>query len=380
MADNSGILNQFFGGAKTIQKAYDFFVEFGDEYPNLKLFHVKNVQIPQGSFKAENQMLGAFSKLMPIFDSTNHFELRITLEEDEYSNVQNAIFLMRNKMMNPDTGYVNLTYDNLGPKVVPSVFAINVALKAPGFSNGVGTDATQKRFYTFKDCYLIGVQEPTFDYTSNTIIDFTLTFSCQYMEFENRNDSTPGSVYGITQEPAPVMVTSNRNYRAPTVDTAYIKNNKKQAKREKKEAEKVRTDSYKEIQSRTVKLGVEAVTNVNNERAKFNKAVKEIERVDMLGVAKLPPVVVTEPQEYNIKPPKYQFGPLANAIEKDKKLNNAYGSAGSGVSLLKDGSPVGGDAKAKPIELKKPTSREAASTYKTPAQIAAENRKNKNKD
>lgn len=269
MADNSGILNQFFGGAKTIQKAYDFFVEFGDEYPNLKLFHVKNVQIPQGSFKADNQLLGAFSKLMPIFDSTNHFELRITLEEDEYSNVQNAIFLMRNKMMNPDTGYVNLTYDNLGPKVVPSVFAIKVALKAPNFGNNSKV-SVQKRFYTFRDCYLIGVQEPTFDYTSNTAIDFTLTFSCQYMEFENHNVDVQGVTYGITQEPAPVMVASTRSAPKPVeqkIPETKLKGNRDIDKRvTASDVTRINTSEQKFIAAANNKEGALTASTPRNEK------------------------------------------------------------------------------------------------------------------
>jgi len=178
-------LRGFFGG-KSIQTAYDFIVRFnlsrnggnsflasqlradplmakfesqGIDFPVFE-WHVKNVVLPNNSFKKELQKQGIFGKTFPVLESEG-LELKVEFEEDSDHNIGLFIQYLQRRIMSQDG-----VYENPNNSYINSIDVI-IGDRISG----------QARFkYSFKDCYFLNASEPNYAYANNEAISYVVTF------------------------------------------------------------------------------------------------------------------------------------------------------------------------------------------------------------
>lgn len=177
-----GLLNQFYDGDKSIQRSYSFAVDFNlknatatDNDNNLEAifggsykiepYHIKNVVLPQNSFKKEIQKIGIFPKTFPVFESDG-LELRMDLEEDAKHQIATFILYLQKRIVS-ERGI----YQYPSKSAIPSI-----VVYVNDFQNNVVAS------YKFVDCYFLNATEPTYSYESNEAIAYSLIFGCDYYE------------------------------------------------------------------------------------------------------------------------------------------------------------------------------------------------------
>lgn len=176
---NNATLNQFqslLGVGKSIQKSYRFFVTFfpprlmatnGKVYahvgkmPNIKEFHVKNISIPQYTYKKETQYYGPVPRSFPVLEHDG-FEVKIEFEEDDRGTIGNFISWLQRLAINPKDG----TYT---PPDFVKLQMIGVVAES---DLGIPIAC-----YTLHDPFYMSATGPDFDYSDNSAIKYSISFN-----------------------------------------------------------------------------------------------------------------------------------------------------------------------------------------------------------
>lgn len=176
---NNGTLNQFqslLGTGKSIQKCYRFSISFfppkyislqKDVYahvgkmPTIKAFHVKNISIPQYTYKKETQYYGPVPRSFPVLEHDG-FEVKIEFEEDDRGTIGNFISWLQRLAINPKDG----TYT---PPDFVKLQMIGVVAESD-----VGVPIA---CYTLHSPFYLNATGPDFDYSDNTAIKYSITFN-----------------------------------------------------------------------------------------------------------------------------------------------------------------------------------------------------------
>ena len=168
--------NSFFRN-KTVQRAYDFIVYFGEsgnsEVSNLKSYMCTGIEMPEYSFKKEYMYYGPFVKSFPILDH-NGFEFTLKLEEDEYGSVKTLIQYLTNKNIKK-SGYYNTYKDTVIPQIVASVYR---------------NDAVNIYKNHFRNCFFLRSSTVNYTWNSSEKIEYDLTFNCDHF-FTQWNEQIP---------------------------------------------------------------------------------------------------------------------------------------------------------------------------------------------
>lgn len=179
---------------KTILKSFLFDVDFGSryaanptgnadlyakfkEYTNEFSYHldplcVKNVSIPDLGFQKENRKVGPTVKSTPVLNFDG-YEIKLDLEEDAYGNVRKFIEHCKSRNIHKSGLYWPADFAEI-PEMIVSV---NDGTRPGGISNCVMK-------MKFKNLIFINASEITFDYSTATAINYSLTFSANTMETE----------------------------------------------------------------------------------------------------------------------------------------------------------------------------------------------------
>lgn len=161
---------------KSIQKCYRFNVSFfppaamkSSPYiykrmgpmPLIRAFHVKNISIPQYTYKKETQFYGPAPRSFPILEHDG-FEVKIEFEEDDRGTIGNFINWLQRLAINQDFG----TYT---PPDYVKLDMIGVITE-----NDVGVPIA---CYTLHNPFYLNATGPDLDYADNASIKYSITFN-----------------------------------------------------------------------------------------------------------------------------------------------------------------------------------------------------------
>jgi hypothetical protein len=140
----------------------------------LEPWHVKNVTIPDFSFKKDGVVkYGPFAKSVPVMDFDG-FELKIELEEDKTGTIKRLAQWLQARNIHKTGTYWPPALSSL------SYIEINILAQTP---NNDGTDKIIGSF-KFNEVHLLDVGEATFSYSDNTPITYSFTFNANYYTYE----------------------------------------------------------------------------------------------------------------------------------------------------------------------------------------------------
>jgi hypothetical protein len=170
------IAQSVLGIGKSIQKCYRFSVTIfpppemktrPDIYkrvgtmPNIKAFHVKNISIPQYTYKKESQYYGPAPRSFPLLEHDG-FEVKIEFEEDERGTIGNFISWLQRLAIDPSQG----TYT---PPDFVKLLMIGVIAES---DLGIPIAC-----YTLHDPFYLNATGPDFDYAENASIKYSISFN-----------------------------------------------------------------------------------------------------------------------------------------------------------------------------------------------------------
>lgn len=187
----NGLINKFFN-YKTIQKAYNFYVEIDNSLKQPNQFssqrnsrllrfenygefpvtphHVKSVTLPGYQTKFEMFKVGNMNIKHTMFDFESAL-LKIDFAEDSENTIQQFIMWMLKRRMNENGEY----YD--------------IKLSSPLTISVLVTDDRQDAVakYVFKQCTFVSSTEPNYAYDTSDSINISIDFSFKYIETEFYN-------------------------------------------------------------------------------------------------------------------------------------------------------------------------------------------------
>ena len=131
---------------------------------------IKNVSIPDLSFQKENRKIGPTVKSTPVLNFDG-YEIKLDLEEDAYGNVRKFIEHCKSRNIHSSGLYWPANFAEI-PEIVVSV--------NDGTNPGRTTNCLMK--IKFKNIIFLSASEITFDYSTSTAINYSLTFSANTLE------------------------------------------------------------------------------------------------------------------------------------------------------------------------------------------------------
>jgi hypothetical protein len=140
----------------------------------LEPWHVKNVTIPDFSFKKDGIVkYGPFSKSVPVMDFDG-FELKIEFEEDSTGTIKRMIQWFQARNVHNSGTYWPSSVSNL------PYIEINILGQTPK------TNDTDKIIGSFKfqEVYFLDATEATFSYSDNSALGYSITFNSNYYTYE----------------------------------------------------------------------------------------------------------------------------------------------------------------------------------------------------
>jgi hypothetical protein len=176
---NNGLVNNFqslLPLGKSIQKCYRFTVTFfppkdmklrPDIYgrvgpmPLIRAFHVKNISIPQYTYKKEVQYYGPAPRSFPILEHDG-FEVKIEFEEDDRGTIGSFVNWLQRLAIDPNYGtytppdYVKLAMIGI---ITESDFGIPIAC------------------YTLHNPFYLNASGPDLDYSDNAAVKYNIAFN-----------------------------------------------------------------------------------------------------------------------------------------------------------------------------------------------------------
>jgi hypothetical protein len=138
----------------------------------IRAWHVKSVKLPPWvDGKIEKTEFGNAFAALPTYEfKPESMQLTVTLVEDAAGHVANFLTLMRMHVMDFSTGVY---------RSVASAAPINIYVR---MANGLGTktDKIETREYImFEFCSLINVESVSYEYDSDSIVEYTATFQAR---------------------------------------------------------------------------------------------------------------------------------------------------------------------------------------------------------
>jgi hypothetical protein len=164
---------------KTVQKNYRFFVtfwndlgsfsrtEYSHNMPDISHYHVQSITIPQYPFSKEVVKYGPIAKTYPVMNDFNGFEIDVEFEEDELGTIAYFINYLQRKIVRKDGTYTS-QFDNR---------IDNMAILTED-DQGLPIN-----MFWYKDIYFLNASSPTFTYSGNDAIRYTITFGSDLMKF-----------------------------------------------------------------------------------------------------------------------------------------------------------------------------------------------------
>lgn len=178
-------LNQFFY-QKEPQKTYKFKVYFldsgkyrpnGDSIPQIRNFDVTNISLPTYSFKKEIQKFGNFPKSFPVLDHDG-FEITILFEETADHRVGRFVNWLQRKIMQSD-GIYNPPDRSKFDRMIVRILN--------DFDQVVAE-------YVFPNVYFLRLQNVIYDYSTNEITRYEITFGGDIQNLEIFNNVIPAEL------------------------------------------------------------------------------------------------------------------------------------------------------------------------------------------
>ncbi len=163
---------------KSIQPAYKFVASFLENpfkpvtnrdigpMPVIMPWHITSVTIPNYQFKMDKVMYGVVPKVFPLLDFEEALKLKVTFEEDELGTIAYFINWMQRNIIDRDGYYRAPQETKIGH------FVVEVQDR-----NGFPV-----LYYVFKNIVFHDASDPTFDYTSNEVIKYDITFVSEILE------------------------------------------------------------------------------------------------------------------------------------------------------------------------------------------------------
>jgi len=169
MADTSKTkFNSFFTGSKSIQRAYNFYVDIQPtpnqrDMPVIEPYHIRNASVPNfaGMVTAGLVQIGPLSKSYPIVKSEK-IEFRLEMEEDDKATVQKFIIWSFKNYVN-ERGLHNYP-DNTKLQMI----TITV-------TNASGVEVVR---FKYERPFLQSADPISYAYDSGDSIKYILTFIC----------------------------------------------------------------------------------------------------------------------------------------------------------------------------------------------------------
>lgn len=187
MAESNGLINKFFN-FKTIQKAYNFYVEIDNMVKKPDMFvgknkqlskfedygsfpvtphHVKSATLPGYQTKLEMYRVGNMVSKHPMFDVESSL-LKIDFAEDSENTIQQFILWLTKRRMTQFGKYFTITDSS----------PLNITVYV--------TNDEQKTVakYAFHKCAFVNATEPTYGYETSEGINISIDFSFKYIDTE----------------------------------------------------------------------------------------------------------------------------------------------------------------------------------------------------
>jgi hypothetical protein len=172
---------------KTIQKNYKFFVTFWDDdqfanrstvkglavldetgsMPIIDHWHVKSISLPQYSFSKEVVKYGPIAKSYPVMNDFNGLDIEVEFEEDEWGTIAYFINYLQRKIIRKDGTYRSQLNNRIDNMVVLTEDDMGVPIN----------------IFWYKKLFFQNVTPPTFDYSGNDSIKYTITFGADLVKF-----------------------------------------------------------------------------------------------------------------------------------------------------------------------------------------------------
>jgi len=161
---------------KSVQPTYKFvasFLEnpFDNKYgdvgpmPVIMPWHITSVNVPNYKFKVEKVMYGNVPRLYQTLDFEG-LQFRVSFEEDELGTIAFFINWLQRRIID------NNGYYNAPSKTKIGHFVIEIQDK-----NGFPVV-----YYVFKNIVFNDATDPTFDYSSNEVLKYDITFVSEVLE------------------------------------------------------------------------------------------------------------------------------------------------------------------------------------------------------
>lgn len=177
-------LNEFYGEEKSIQRSYDFLVTIvndntnsylpdGEEMPEIKEWHVRNITPPSYEFKKEIQYHGPYPFSYPVLENDG-FEVAITFEEDNKGTIAKWIDWMQRRIINKNGKYIPPATNRL----------TGIFCDVMKYENKKRTIINT--FY-YSNCYFLRASNPTYDYGTNEAIRREVTLGCDFAYYIKNN-------------------------------------------------------------------------------------------------------------------------------------------------------------------------------------------------
>lgn len=176
-------INSFYGDDKSIQRSYNFFVTIindnsrnsylpdGEKMPEIKNYHVLNVDVPNYGFKKEIQYYGPYARTFPVLEHEG-FELKITFEEDSKGTISKFINWLQRRI---------IVADGTGHYMFPSKNRLSSIYIQPVDSAG-----NEMFGYEFIKCYFLRASDPIYDYGTNESIKYEIVFGSDFQLYSKK--------------------------------------------------------------------------------------------------------------------------------------------------------------------------------------------------